>query len=102
MQYFVVQLSHKEKKTLSEDLLIQHVDFLKNLHAKGILVLCGPFTDDETAMQIYKVKDIDTAHNIIKQDPFMSSGYYQKYYKKYQPKTSVWWDFYFRIQCHVY
>ena len=43
MKYFVVSLSEKNKKTLSSELLKDHITFLKDLDKKGLLVLCGPF-----------------------------------------------------------
>lgn len=79
MKYYVVSLSGKNQKTLTPDLLKSHIEFLKDLDKRGTLVLCGPFEDDDSAIQIYKVSSIEEAETIINQDPFISESYYQSY-----------------------
>lgn len=40
-------------------------------------MLCGPFTDNESAIQILMSDSIDKAQEIVASDPFIRKGYYE-------------------------
>mgnify|MGYP001291920772 FL=1 len=51
MKKFIVILSGKKAKSLKSDLLNAHVEHLRTLHKNGFLFLCGPFADNDGAIQ---------------------------------------------------
>lgn len=77
MKKFVAILSNKQKAKFSDALLMAHVEHLKTLQSKGILELCGPFTDNASAIQIVLSENLETARNTIMADPFIRHGYYE-------------------------
>ena len=76
---FVALLSDKEKGTLKESLLIQHVEHLKQLKKQGKLFICGPFKDNDGALQILLTKDKEEAESIVLSDPFIKNKYYRNF-----------------------
>ncbi|WP_430882549.1 YciI family protein [Fusibacter sp. JL216-2] len=62
-------------KPLTEQAINKHVQHLKDLDSKGILVLCGPFEDYPGGMVLVTCKDIESAQTIAKSDPFVSGDY---------------------------
>ena len=76
---FIIILKNKQKGTLSEKLLNDHINHLKKLTQEKKLYLCGPFKDNDGALQILISENIETARHYIKKDPFIISGYYQHY-----------------------
>ena len=78
MKKFVAILSRKNKPLFSGSLLAKHVEHLQNLKDNGVLILCGPFTDNDSAMQIIFAKDMASAESSIASDPFVSQHYYEK------------------------
>ena len=76
---FVVILKDKDRGSLSSELLEKHVAHLKRLSEEGRLYLCGPFDDDETALQVLLAADADEARSLVEADPFIRQRYYRDY-----------------------
>ena len=64
----------KNEKSISNDIVKSHVEYLKELSRQGKLVLCGPFKDYPGGMVIICAEDFIEATNIAKSDPFIASG----------------------------
>lgn len=79
MNKYIVILKDKARGDLNDELLIKHVHHLKKLKAEGVLFLCGPFKDNDGALQIILANTIVEAEKIIQQDPFIVSKYYNQY-----------------------
>lgn len=79
MKKYIAILNEKKKGTLNSDLLNQHVNHLRELTNQGKLFLCGPFNDNDGALQIIIAGSKDNAVRIIEQDPFIKECYYQSY-----------------------
>ena len=58
MSKFVALLSDKNKDLFTEELLNKHVEHLQLLKDRGDLELCGPFTDNKSAIQIIIAGDL--------------------------------------------
>ncbi len=69
---YVILLSRVAEVT--EDLIKAHVNHLKDLEAKGNLVLCGPFLDYPGGIIIIKAESLTAAKAIAERDPFVSAG----------------------------
>ncbi|MEG0365526.1 MAG: YciI family protein [Coprobacillus sp.] len=79
MNKYVVILSNKAKGTLKEALLFEHVEHLKLLKKQGKLFICGPFEDNDNAIQIIIAKNKREAEEIILSDPFIVNHYYRDF-----------------------
>jgi uncharacterized protein YciI len=79
MAKFIFILSNKRKGKLTEELLNGHVKHLKDLKNKGLLFLCGPFEDNDGAIQILEAKTKEEATKHFLQDPFILNNYFEKY-----------------------
>ena len=77
MKKYIVILKNKKRDILTEDLLRGHVEHLKKLEKEGRLFLCGPFTDNEGALQIITAYSFNEAEKSALQDPFIIHGYYE-------------------------
>ena len=64
----------KNIKPLNEEIIKDHVDYLKDLKSQGRLVLCGPFTDYPGGMVVLLAEDLAEATSIAQTDPFIVSG----------------------------
>lgn len=79
MRKYIVILEEKKEGTLEPDLLNQHVNHLRELTRLGKLSLCGPFKDNDGALQIIVAETKENAERIIEQDPFIKEKYYHSY-----------------------
>lgn len=79
MARFLAILSDKQSGRLSDALLLAHVRHLRTQAALGHLILCGPFTDGDGAMQVLEAADAAAAQRLIEADPFVREGYYGRY-----------------------
>lgn len=79
MQKFVAILKEKKQGELTEELLIKHVQHLKKLSDQSKLFLCGPFKDNDQAMQILVCDTVEEAIKLVENDPFIQEGYYASY-----------------------
>lgn len=78
MNKFIAILSAKNTQKFTERLLQEHIDHLQKLHDQKLLVICGPFADDDSALQIVLAEDLAGAEQLLQQDPFIQQRYYQK------------------------
>lgn len=79
MAKYIIILKDKKQKTLTSCLLHQHINHLRALTKSKILYLCGPFKDDDQALQIIIANNKEEAEKIANQDPFIKNKYYQSY-----------------------
>lgn len=75
MKKFIVNLSQKQKNLMSEELITQHVSYLKSLKEKGVLPFCGPCVDG-TALMIIDAPSFEEAKEYVENDPFSIVDYY--------------------------
>lgn len=71
---FAISLGKITGKEVSHDIVLRHVDHLKQLHKAGQLVLCGRFSDHPSALVVIRAKDKDAAEAIAKCDPLVLEG----------------------------
>lgn len=62
------------ERPINNDIVKNHVEYLKELSRQEKLVLCGPFKDYPGGMVIICAEDFIEATNIAKSDPFIASG----------------------------
>jgi uncharacterized protein len=79
MRKFVAVLKDKKKSELTEKLLSQHIEHLQKLNNNSKLFICGPFKDNDKAMQILICNSIEEAIDLVESDPFVKEGYYGDY-----------------------
>lgn len=79
MKTFLVLFKNKQPALLTSRLLEDHVAFLKQLHQDDALIICGPFVDNTGAVLIIKSVSTAEAENLILQDPFIQTQYYQQF-----------------------
>ncbi|WP_417068488.1 YciI family protein [Niveibacterium terrae] len=79
MAKYVALLSGKKSHTLTEELLSAHVEHLRVQQSAGYLILCGPFRDNDGALQILETESREHAEAILKSDPFIAQRYYERY-----------------------
>ena len=71
-----------DKKELTEQLVKDHVEYLKALDVDGKLVLCGPFSDYPGGMVVFQADSFDQVILVAESDPFIASGH-----KTYELRT---------------
>ncbi|MBO8173389.1 MAG: hypothetical protein H0Z33_16095 [Bacillaceae bacterium] len=72
-------LKDKRQEELTKDLLVQHVEYLKQLSQNGFLKLCGPFVDNEGACMVLNGVSLEDVKRMLNHDPFIREGYYGNY-----------------------
>jgi uncharacterized protein YciI len=73
---FLVLYEEKQPHLRSEELIKKHIEFLKKIHAKGNLVLCGPRTNSEVGgILILRCNSEDEAREIVLSDPFIQEKF---------------------------
>lgn len=72
----------KNVKPLNEQVIKEHVEFLKDLKHQKRLILCGPFSDYPGGIVILKASDMTEAITLVEQDPFIKYDY-----KTYELRT---------------
>ncbi|MBU9722625.1 MULTISPECIES: YciI family protein [Bacillaceae] len=82
MSSFLVILKNKRQGALSNDLLTNHVTYLKSLRQQGSLKLCGPFVDNDSAVMVFQSERAEDVEDLVNNDPFI----YEKYYQSYEIK----------------
>ena len=56
----------------AKDLLISHIDFLKDMHSRGILFMCGPLKESNgMALLIFSAGSLEEAESYVSKDPFI-------------------------------
>lgn len=76
---FVFLLKNKNRGQQTQALLEGHVAHLKSLSNRGHLVICGPFSDNDQAIQIIRASSQDEAIALFKEDPFVKGSYYREF-----------------------
>lgn len=71
---YVILLSMNPGKSFTEDLIRDHVAYLRELEAMGKLVMCGPFADYPGGMVILEAENLEEARALAERDPFIKSG----------------------------
>ncbi len=71
---YVVSLLRVAGCARSEALVRQHVAFLKDLDARGLLELAGPFEDGLGGMLILRAESLEQARELAAADPFVRAG----------------------------
>lgn len=79
MPSFLALLSCKRRGELTDNLLQAHVAHLQSLTASGNLVLCGPFANNDGAMQVLRADSPEHARQLLEADPFIEESYYQDF-----------------------
>lgn len=70
---FVILLSKVPNMTMADDLIREHVQFLRKLDQEKKLVLAGPFSDYDGGMIIIRASSIEEANQIAISDPFIKN-----------------------------
>ncbi len=76
---FLVILRDKSQQSLSESLLLQHVNHLKQLQHEGSLTVCGPFVDNSGAVLVLQANSVEEINDLVQADPFIKEKYYLDY-----------------------
>lgn len=71
---FVIFLTSIDGKKTSEELIRNHISFLRKLDKEKKLVMCGPFTDKKGGMIVLKAANLEEAKKIAANDPFVREG----------------------------
>jgi len=72
MEY--LYLMHNIKR-LNQEVILEHVKFLRWLKVENKLILCGPFSDYPGGMVVFMANDKEEAISIIEKDPYIKYGY---------------------------
>lgn len=79
MKSFLILLSEKQPHLLNEDLLQDHILYLKSLRENGYLPICGPFANNQNAVLVIRTDSKSHAEKLINGDPFIKNNYYKKF-----------------------
>ena len=79
MKSFLVLLKDKQPQLLNSTLLAEHINYLKDLHSKKHLSICGPFSDNQQALLVLKAVSKEQAEQLVSQNPFIQNRFYQNY-----------------------
>ena len=63
-----------EGKTLKEQSLKTHVDYLIALHRNGTVIMGGPFGDGSGGLVIFAADDIIDVNEVVSRDPAVAEG----------------------------
>jgi uncharacterized protein YciI len=77
MRQFIVRLSEKQPELMTNTLIQDHVDYLRQLKSNSVLSFCGPCKDG-TAIMILSCGSRDEAQKFVDDDPFSEVGYYNE------------------------
>ena len=79
MKNFFVIYSNKTKNPASEELIKDHVSFLKEIEKKKKLVLYETLVENDDALMIIREVSREKALDIIYRDPFIQTKYYRNF-----------------------
>ncbi|GHV72777.1 hypothetical protein AGMMS49940_00790 [Spirochaetia bacterium] len=74
-----IALFEKSGKSIPEELMIRHIDHLKNLKKNNNLLLCGPFKNSKGVIQLLQADNYDEAKKLALLDPFTAEGIFSTY-----------------------
>ena len=63
-----------EGKSVGEQQLLPHGDYMHQLYQNGALRFAGPFIDDSGGATVIETTDMEAAQDILKKDPAIISG----------------------------
>jgi uncharacterized protein YciI len=72
---FVYIMEPKNPDKCSPELVKAHIAYLKKLHSREQLVLCGPFKNAGGGMVVVHASSMEDAIGIAEEDPFVKSGF---------------------------
>jgi uncharacterized protein YciI len=78
MTKFIVTFE-KGDKPMQQELLLKHIDHLRNLRKKNVLFLCGPFKNSNRVIQILMAENYAEAEQYVLLDPFTAEGVFARY-----------------------
>jgi uncharacterized protein YciI len=78
-KFLVMYEEMKHDDSFTRELLISHIDFVKDLDKKGMLFLGGPLKQDEKAILILNAATYEEVDACLKKDPFITSKHYERY-----------------------
>ena len=83
MTKYVVIYENVEKDGIVKGLLPHvvksHVEYLKDLHSQGILLMWGPFKGCRNGLLIFEANSLEEVESYILKDPFISDTGYASY-----------------------
>jgi len=79
MARYVVIYEKESPDTSNLDLVKRHVDYLKALQAREILLSCGPLKDSGKALLIFEANSRDEVEGFVSKDPFIILKWYESY-----------------------
>ena len=74
--YKAEEIATEEMSDETNELIISHVEHIRNLDNEGILFLCGVFTDNTGAMLIFEAKSTEEVESYILKDPLIIEKFY--------------------------
>lgn len=73
------------RRPVSKEIVLEHIEYLKKLETIEKLVICGPCVDYQGGIVVLKARDLEEAQNLAKKDPFIAKGF-----KNYEIRTMEW------------
>ena len=78
---YIALYEDEQQGELSSSLQLEHINYLKDLHVKGVVTLCGPLRNSGgKALLVFNVDSIEEAESHVLKDPFIAEKWYQKYH----------------------
>lgn len=72
--HYVIVLTKVTELTLAKETIQRHIEHLRNLDSKKLLVLCGPFSDHPSGMIVVRAESKEAAIKLAESDPFVIEG----------------------------
>lgn len=67
----------KKNRSIDEQLLLQHAEYMDTLLNNGHLIAGGPFTDNSGGMAIVCAKNLEEAQKILLNDPAITQQVFE-------------------------
>lgn len=74
MAYFLCMRYPLRPRSEWEVTLQEHLDWMRDRHADGSVVVSGPSRDRSVSLYLIRSEDLDTAERIAAADPFTAGG----------------------------
>ena len=71
---FVIVLDKITGVNATKETIARHIEHLRKLDQKGLLIMCGPFTDFPSGLVVINAKTKKQAIKIAESDPFVQEG----------------------------
>lgn len=79
MATFAFILKDKNSNMLTRAIYFNHLEYLRKQTREAKLFMAGPLKDQDKILQIYHTNTFADAEEVVKNDPYVSEGYYQSY-----------------------